>query len=91
MELIMVNFSQVDNKGVKARATTLWNIKVIHHVYGFTNAQQRWDRRQQFSQVLSRCNALLIYALVEELLDIHRELQVVVSQLQCQSFCYAKM
>ena len=50
-------------------------------MYGFTNAQQRWVRLQQFSQVLSRCNALLIYALLDdELLDIHRELQVVVSQ-----------
>ena len=42
MEQILVNFSQeVNLKGVKAWDITLRNIKIIHHMYGVTNAQRR--------------------------------------------------
>ena len=38
------------------------------------------------------CNALLIHApLDNELLDIQRQLQVIISQLQCQSYRYSKL
>ena len=74
-------------KGVKAWDITLRNINVIHRMYGVTNALLTL-----FSQVLSRCNALLIHApLDEELLDIQSELHDIISQLQCQSYRYAKM
>ena len=40
MEQILVNFLQeVNLKGVKAWDITLRNIKIIHHMYGVTNAQ----------------------------------------------------
>ena len=42
MEQILVNFSQeVNLKGVKAWDITLQNIKIIHRMYGVTNAQRR--------------------------------------------------
>ena len=70
----------------------LQNIKNIHHMYGVTNAQRRRGFLQQFSLVLSRCNTLLIHApLGEELLDIHSQLDIIISQLQCQSYRYSKM
>ena len=51
-----------------------------------------FDNSPKFSQVLSRCNALLIHApLDEELLDIQSQLHAIISQLQCQSYRYAKM
>ena len=44
------------------------------------------------SQVLSRCNALLNHALLDkELLDIHSQSYVIICQLQCQIYRYAKM
>ena len=93
MEQILVNFSQeVNLKGVKAWDITLRNIKIVHRMYGVTNAQRRRGLLLKFSQVLSRCNALLIRApLDEELLDIQSQLHVIISQLQCQSYRYAKM
>ena len=67
MVQISVNFSrQVNFKGVKAWDITLQNIKIIHRMYGVTNAQRRRALLQQFSQVLSRCNALLIHAPLDE-------------------------
>ena len=79
-------------KGVKTWDITLRNIKIIHRMYGVTNAQRRRGILRQFSQVLSRCNALLMHApLDEELLKIQSQLHVIISQLQCQSYRYAKM
>ena len=79
-------------KGVKVWAITLRNIQIIHRIYGVTNAQRRRGLLRRFSQVLSRCNALLIHApLDEELLDIQSQLHDIISQLQCQSYRYAKM
>ena len=61
-------------------------------MYGVTNAQRRQGLLRRFSQVLSRCNALLIHApLDEELLDIQSQLHDIISQLQCQSYRHAKM
>ena len=93
MEQILVNFSkEVNLKGVKAWDITLRNINVIHRMYGVTNAQRRRGLLWKFSQVLSRCNALLIHApLDEEPLDIQSQLQAIISQLQWQSYRYVKM
>ena len=72
-------------KGVKAWDIMLRNIENTHRVYGITNARRRRVILRQFSQVLSRCNALLIHApLDDELLDIQSQLHVIISQLQCQ-------
>ena len=85
MEQILVNFlKEVNLKGVKAWDSTLRNINVIHRMYGVTNAQRRRGLLRRFSQVRSRCNALLIHPpLDEELLDIQRQLHAIISQLQC--------
>ena len=74
MQQILVNFSKEANlKGVEAWDITLQNINIIHRMYGVTIAQRRRTLIQLFSQVLSRCNALLIHApLDEELLDISK-------------------
>ena len=74
------------NFGVKAWDITLRNINIIHRMYGVSNAQQRRGLIRQFSQVLSRCNAL-----DEELLDIQSQLHAIISQLQCQSYSYTNM
>ena len=89
---VVIFSQQVNLKGIKGWDVTLRNIKIIHCMYGVTNAQRRRGLLRQFSQVLSRCNALLIHApLDEELLDIQSQLHVIISQLQCQSYHYAKM
>ena len=84
---VVIFSQQVNLKGIKGWDVTLRNIKNIHSMYGVTNAQRRRGHLRQFSQVLSRCNALLIHApLDEELLDIQSQLQAIISQLQCQSY-----
>ena len=69
----------MDLKGFKEWDITLQNIKIIHRMYGITNAQRRRGLLRQFSQVLFKCHALLIHApLDEELLDIQSQLQVII-------------
>ena len=81
-EQILVNFSQqVDSKWVKAWDTTLRNIKTIYCMYGVTNAQ--WNGVFfNNSHIFSLGAVHYLYM---------RELHIIISQLQCHSYRYAKM
>ena len=80
MQQIFENFSNhVYSQGEQAWETALLNINYIHRMYGLTNAQRRRGFLGQCSDILVRCNSLLMKApLDEELVDLQSQLHDII-------------
>ena len=88
MQQIFGMFSeQVILKGWHAWDITLQNVNDIHRIYGMTNAKRRKKLIDKFSYILTRCNVLSMNnPHIEELLDLHIQVQDIVKILSCQSY-----
>ena len=93
MVQILGTFStQVNVQGCHAWDITLQNITDVHRMYGLNHAQRRRHLIREFSHVLGRCTAALMYAPHdEELLDVQCQLQDIIRYLTCQSYQSAKL